>query len=163
VARRPLPALPSDFESFFRADYLEALRIVLYVGATMQEAEDAVQIAMEEAPAGPGWIANRSAYARRAAVSNFLKEKARGLDRIRGRLERADAGRSAGADHGLTVWEDGQWVKQLLESLPAAQRKTRWRLSSTTSALPRSPDCSARPRRRSGGTCATRGGGCGPR
>ena len=51
------------------------------------------------------------AYGKKAALSNFYKEKERGLDRTRGRLKQgAEARRDGACDPGLNVWENRQWV-----------------------------------------------------
>jgi RNA polymerase sigma-70 factor (ECF subfamily) len=122
VERSLCPA--RDFESFFHAYYRDLLKIAMYVGATKQEAEDAVMATMEELLRRWGQIDSQFAYARRAVVSNFLKDKTRGLDRVRHRqVERGDAPPEADEDPGLTAWEDRQWVIQILESLPPAQRE----------------------------------------
>ncbi len=114
-----------EFESFFRTTYRELLRTAMYVGATEQEAEDAAMATMEEVLRRWEKIDNRLAYARRAVVSRFLKDRTRGLDRVRHRqIERGGAAPGAAYDPGLTVWEDRQWVTQMLESLPPAQRAT---------------------------------------
>lgn len=69
-------------------------------------------------------IAYPYAYARRAAISNLIKNRERGLSRIRDRLiERGAVPDTQEQDPGLTAWEDREWVRQLVSSLPAAQRK----------------------------------------
>jgi RNA polymerase sigma factor (sigma-70 family) len=68
-------------------------------------------------------IENPRAYARRAAISNLIKNKQRGLLRIRNRL--IEQGHVAAAQElapGLSAWEEQEWVTHLLKSLPPAQR-----------------------------------------
>jgi RNA polymerase sigma-70 factor (ECF subfamily) len=118
---RPDP--PSGFEQFYRTAYREVLKTAMYVGATEQEAADAAAETMEEILRRWEEIGKPLAYARRAVVNNFLKDRTRGPERIRRRLaERGEVTPEAEAGTGLTQWEDRQWVTQLLEALPMAQR-----------------------------------------
>jgi RNA polymerase sigma factor (sigma-70 family) len=64
------------------------------------------------------------AYARRAAISNLIKDKERGLKRIQERLiQRGDVPPEHDLDPDLLVWEQREWVRLLLKSLPPAQRE----------------------------------------
>jgi RNA polymerase sigma-70 factor (ECF subfamily) len=118
----PTAAPPGAFEEFFRGAYRNLLTVAMYVGATEGEAEDAVASAMEDVFRRWSEIANPLAYARKATVSNFLKDKGRHGRLIRRVIERGEA---AGGyqDPGLTVWEDREWVTQLLKALSPAQRE----------------------------------------
>lgn len=69
-------------------------------------------------------IENPRAYARKATISNLIKNKQRGQQRIRDRMiQRGDYQLERDLDPGLTVWEEQEWMMQLLESLPTAQRE----------------------------------------
>ena len=69
-------------------------------------------------------IENPRAYARRAAISNLIKNKQRGLLRIRARLiEQGHVPAAQELDSDLSAWEEQEWVTQLLKSLPPAQRE----------------------------------------
>ena len=114
---------PQEFIRFFRAEYRRLMVTVMSVGATREEADEAAASAMEEVLRRWDRIEAPLAYGKRAALSNFFKEKERGLDRIRGRLmQGAEAQRDGAGDAGLNVWEDTEWVMQILSSLPPAQR-----------------------------------------
>ena len=118
----PSPAAPPGFEDFFRGAYRKLIALVMYLGATKEEAEDAVAASMAEVLRRWEEIGDPLAYARTATRSNFIKEKTRPARLISRLIERGEV--SCGyQDAGLTVWEDGQWVKQLLDSLPPAQRE----------------------------------------
>jgi hypothetical protein len=81
------PLRVSAFEEFFRASYqLLVGEIVVFAGGNLVEAQDAVADAMTEVLQRWDAIENPRAYARRAAVSNLIKNKQRGLPRIRERL-----------------------------------------------------------------------------
>lgn len=117
-------AAPQDFTSFFRSTYRQVVQAVMYAGATEQEADEAVAAAMEDVLRRWDQISSPRAYARKAAVSHFIREKKRGNDRTRRQLaEYAEARQDGVEDAGLTVWEDRQWVAQILGALPPAQRE----------------------------------------
>jgi RNA polymerase sigma factor (sigma-70 family) len=112
------------FEEFFRDAYRPLLRDVVFAGWNPQEAEDAVSDALEEVLERWASIENPRAYARRAAISNLIKNKERGQARTQMRqIQRGDVPPEHYLDPGLLVWEQHEWVKQLLESLPPAQRE----------------------------------------
>ena len=122
-AGQPAPP-PAGFIAFFRAEYRKLMVTAMSVGATRAEADEAAAAAMEEVLRRWDQIDTPLAYGKRAALSNFFKEKERGLDRIRQRLQQGcEARRDGAAGAGLSVWEDKQWVIQILGSLPPAQRE----------------------------------------
>ncbi len=114
---------PDGFADFFREHYRDLLKVAMYAGATMHEADEATAAVMKEILRRWDEVDDPLAYARRAVVSNFVKEKTRGLDRVRRRQVERGAGTVAGReDRSLTVWEDREWVMQMLRSLPPGQR-----------------------------------------
>jgi RNA polymerase sigma factor (sigma-70 family) len=119
-ASLPVPA----FEEFFRGAYQLLIRDVIFAGGNPHEAEDAVSAAMAEVFQRWDQIRNPRAYARRAAISNLIKNKERGSRRIMDRLiQRGDVPLEYDLDPGLMVWEQQEWVAILLKSLPPAQRE----------------------------------------
>jgi RNA polymerase sigma factor (sigma-70 family) len=123
TSKRPKLTPPEqDFEEFFRSAYRSLLRDVIFAGGEPQDAEDALSAAMEEVLRRWDAIDNPRAYARRAAISNLIKNKERGLQRTVDRLiEKRHV--PAAPDPGLSTWEEQEWVTQLLKSLPAAQQE----------------------------------------
>src|SRR5580698_6603683 len=112
------------FEQFFRYAYRPLLRDIIFAGGNLHEAEDAVCSAMVEVFQRWETIENPRAYARRAALSNLIKSRQRGLSRTRERLvTRGDVLPDHDVDAGLTTWEEQDWVLRLLKSLPRAQRE----------------------------------------
>lgn len=112
-----------EFSEFYRAEYRTLLQAAMYAGANRHEADEATATAMKEVLQRWGKLENPLAYARRAVISNFLKEKTRNLDRIRRRQVEKHAGTAESReDPGMTVWEDSEWVMQMLNSLPPGQR-----------------------------------------
>jgi RNA polymerase sigma factor (sigma-70 family) len=124
VTPRRRAGVPPGFDEFFRSAYHAFLGTAIFVGARGQKAEDAVAAAMEEVWRRWGEVDEPLAYGRRATVSNFLKEKERGLARVRRRMaERREVMQETAGIDALSVWEDRQWVTQLLQALPLAQRE----------------------------------------
>jgi RNA polymerase sigma factor (sigma-70 family) len=119
------PSPPAGFEDFFRASFREVVRAAMYAGATQQEAEDAAEQALEEMLRDWGIRERSLAYARKAAVHNFIKAKTRGSGRVARRLVGRGhvPWREGAQDRQLTALEDEQWVAWVLSSLPPAQRE----------------------------------------
>lgn len=119
------PLAPEGFEDFFRESFRELVKTAMTAGAKPEEAEDAAAKTLAEMlPAWPipGYPL---AYARRAVVNNFIKDKTRGNRRVAQRLiDRGHVSHQEGAEDGrLTAWEDDQWVADVLSVLPPEQRK----------------------------------------
>jgi RNA polymerase sigma factor (sigma-70 family) len=117
---------PAGFPEFFRASFRELVRAAITAGATLEEAEDAASKTLEEML--PGWTVRQYslAYARKAVVHNFIKDKTRGTGRIARRL--IDWGYVVQQEEGaedtrLTRLEDDEWVADVLTCLPPAQRE----------------------------------------
>ena len=119
------PAPPAGFEEFFCSSFRELVRAAMYAGATLDEAEDAASKTLMEMLRRWKRCEPSLAYARKAVVHNFIKDKTRGTRRVARRLiEQGHISRQEGAeDHRLIAWEDEEWVTHVLSSLPAAQRE----------------------------------------
>lgn len=115
----PLPC----FADFYRREYRLLLKVVMLLGGTLDEAHDSVNQAMADLI--PGWtqIRHPHVYARRAVANNFIKNKMRDRKGLRKAIEGGHLAPEAYEDFGLTVWEDKEWVDQLVRSLPLAQRE----------------------------------------
>ncbi|MCO1593846.1 sigma-70 family RNA polymerase sigma factor [Micromonospora sp. RHAY321] len=136
-----------EISAFYRAGYRKLLVTVMYAGATRHEADEAVATTVKEMLARWDTIDDHVAFARRAVISNFLKEKTRNLDRIRRRQVEKRAGTAESReDPGMTVWEDREWVMQMLNSLSPGQRSVMAHMvdgftpTEIATALGRSPD-----------------------
>lgn len=92
-------------------------------GATVYQAEEATNMAMEEILRRWPEIRNHYAYAKRAVRSNFLKATERDRKLSWRIIERGEAYSESSPDHGLIIWEDNQWVTQVLDLLPPTQRR----------------------------------------
>ncbi|WUI00925.1 sigma-70 family RNA polymerase sigma factor [Spirillospora sp. NBC_00431] len=110
----------------YRTEMRRLTKIAMAAGATVQEAEDAMQAALTDlvrrVRAGQT-IHSPRAYTRRAVLNYFINAAER--DR-KHRRRLIDAGYSHPEeldDPGLTVWEDKQFVTELLAELPPTQRQ----------------------------------------
>jgi RNA polymerase sigma factor (sigma-70 family) len=113
------------FEAFYRDTYREVLKTAMIAGATQAEAEDAASEAfvymLQRWPVTGAPLS----YARKAVVSNFIKEKTRGNTRTARRLiERGHVSRhgEGTGDTGLDAMEGHDWVAGALSQLTPAQR-----------------------------------------
>jgi RNA polymerase sigma-70 factor (ECF subfamily) len=118
-----LDALQRDaLEDFFRRHYRDLIKITMFVGANEEQAKDAVAGALVAVVRSWDRIDDPLRWATRAAINHFYKEKTRGPERLRSRLMEKGAGTAEGADdHQMSVWEDRQWVNQMLASLTPKQ------------------------------------------
>jgi RNA polymerase sigma factor (sigma-70 family) len=119
----PRAAPAKEFAVFYRAGYRELLKAAMYAGATRHQADEAAAAAMREVLRRWDELGDPLAYARRAVISNFIKEKTRNLERVRRRQVEQNAGTAEGReDPNLAVWENREWVMQMLRTLPPGQR-----------------------------------------
>jgi DNA-directed RNA polymerase specialized sigma24 family protein len=116
---------PGGFEEFFRESFRELVRVAMYAGATLQEAEDTAAKTLTEMLSQSTPREWTLPYARKATIHNFVKDKTRGSRRVAQRLiERGQVPHGEGAeDSQLTVWEDEEWVAYVLSRLPPSQRE----------------------------------------
>jgi RNA polymerase sigma factor (sigma-70 family) len=114
---------PSGFERFYRDNYGSLIRTLLTAGASQPEAEDAVAKTMVDVLQNWPEIERPLAYARKAAMSNFFKERSVDTQRVAKRLTASEIPRNVDSDAGLVRLEDREWIAQLFESLPRGQRE----------------------------------------
>lgn len=114
---------PADFEPFFRYSYRPLLRDLLSIGARREEAEDALSAAMEYALKHWSRIDSPYAYVQKAALRQLIRNRQRDERRIQRRLVAwGVVGRGTEPAPGQVIWEQQQFVKDLLASLAPAQR-----------------------------------------
>jgi hypothetical protein len=93
--------------------------------ATLHDAEDATMKAFGEMlrAVEPGKYS--LAYVSKAAIHNFVKEKTRYGDRVRGRLDGPghDQRAESAEDHALSEWEGERWCEDVLSELSPRQRQ----------------------------------------
>jgi RNA polymerase sigma factor (sigma-70 family) len=122
--RRPYgnASRPAGAEEFMRTYYRDLIANTMYFGADIEQAKEAVARALVDVVRDWKRIRDPLSWARTAAINHYLKEKTRGLERIRNRLVERGAGNPQGDDRSqLTIWEDEQWVMQKLGLLSPKQ------------------------------------------
>lgn len=115
----------AEFADFFRDEWPRVIRTLMMLGATAPEAEDATQAVFLDIYKRWKNVTYPSAYVKRAAIHQFIKMRSRSQQRILHRLvaQETPSEIDATADRDLTVWEDQQWVEQVLDSLTPTQRE----------------------------------------
>ncbi|MEV5561199.1 RNA polymerase sigma factor [Nonomuraea wenchangensis] len=117
------PSSRDQVEQFFRDHYRLLMKVARMHGATAQEADDAVGMTMIDLWQRWHAINNPKAYACRAVISNFIKNRNQ-ANRESERLLRTQAPpMEADWDFRMTLWEDREWVEQMLDQLPPVQRE----------------------------------------
>jgi RNA polymerase sigma factor (sigma-70 family) len=146
-SRAPLaqPVDKGTFEDFFRSSYRGLLRVAGYAGASEADAEDAVQQTMIEVCRHWDRVDEPWRWARRAVVNNYRKAMMREAQRLPKSVGGGHVTPAGYRDTAMTAWEDEQWVGQLLEKLPPAQREVMamvvelWRPVEMAQALGKTP------------------------
>lgn len=125
------PAVPTPrrspqpgFDAFLEENYRYFLKVLMAVGATVEDAQDAVQDVIEKMLEKDTWdslTANPRAWIRKALLHTYYDQQNR--RRLRGELERNLPWMPGSYTFdGPNAWEDWQWVKQQLSRLPPTQR-----------------------------------------
>jgi RNA polymerase sigma factor (sigma-70 family) len=122
-AEEPSVGYWTDFEEFYRQHYRPLIKIVLLAHGSIEEAEDAVNDTMVEMLRNWAKISYPKTYACRAVASNFIKRRMRDRQQVPRMIEGGHVTRDADDGIESCVWEEQEWVVQLLNSLPAAQRE----------------------------------------
>jgi RNA polymerase sigma factor (sigma-70 family) len=123
---------PEGFEDFFRQSYRDLVKNAMLAGATREEAEDAASRTLLEMLQKWPIQGYPLRYARKAVVSNFIKDKTRGNQRVARRLielGHVTADESV-EEIGLTAFEHDSWVTDVLDELPEAQQEVMRRIAS---------------------------------
>ncbi|XVV10847.1 RNA polymerase sigma factor [Actinoplanes sp. CA-131856] len=110
-------AWTGTFEEFFAAHYRTLLRLATYAGANLHDADEAASKTMLEVLTAWHRLDDPLAWAKKAVIRYFWKDKARNLARIRQRLIVRHGYSPVADDTSLTSWEEWQWIKQLLLDL----------------------------------------------
>jgi RNA polymerase sigma factor (sigma-70 family) len=111
------------FEDFYRRHYVALVKAAVALGATVDEAHEIVDRVMEEAWRDWPTLSRPLAWSRRAVYHHLLKVRQRERRQHRVIVEDEILARQALQEPGTNLWEDRQWVLQLLRRLPPAQRE----------------------------------------
>ncbi|MFG2000957.1 RNA polymerase sigma factor [Spirillospora sp. NPDC048911] len=112
---------PASFEDFYHRHYATLIKAALALGATWDEASETVDQVMLEAWKRWDDLRQPLAWARRAAFHDLLKIKRREQRHQADPLDLCPE--EQGHEASMNIWADRQWVLQLLERLPPAQRE----------------------------------------
>lgn len=124
VEPKAAPNPRADFEAFLNEHYRDFLMVLMAVGATVEDAHDTVHdviVKMLEKDIWGRLTTNPRAWVRKAVLHTYYDQQKR---RRRGeKLEKGLPPASGGhVDDRPNAWEDWQWVKQMLGTLPPTQR-----------------------------------------
>ena len=110
------------FETFWNDHYRYYLALLMKMGATLDDAEDTVGDVMVKMLDDNtlARLTNPEAWVRTAVLHRYYDRRKRERQRLIRELG-AHAGETS-RDGGLNIWEDWQWVQQLLSALPPTQR-----------------------------------------
>jgi RNA polymerase sigma-70 factor (ECF subfamily) len=116
--------LGDSFDMFFRREFRVIVKAVMYAGANLDDAEDAVSTAMIEAYLAWPLLTNPAAWVRTAALHNFINSAQRNrrrplLEAQVGRRDRVDTTPAAPAEEP----DERDHVLAALRELPPTQRK----------------------------------------
>jgi RNA polymerase sigma factor (sigma-70 family) len=110
------------FEAFWEQHYRHYLTVLMALGATLEDARDTVSDVIVDMLKKNTWVrltANPKAWVRKAIVHTYYDQQKR--QRLRRETERHLTPGSR-IDEGPNVWEEWQWVAQMLGTLPPTQR-----------------------------------------
>lgn len=120
----PGPDPRADLETFLNDHYRYFLSAPMAVGATVDDAYEAVQAAVADMLEKGTWsrlIRNPKAWVRKAVRHAYYDQQEK---RRRNReIENLPPPCGSCLDDSPNVWEDWQWVAQMLSTLPPAQRE----------------------------------------
>lgn len=112
----------SGFDDFYRTKYRSLVSVVMMMGGTLDEAHDIVGQTMEQMMSRWAEISHPSTYGHKAAVTNFVKYKKRERQWPTKAIEGGHLFDTYD-DLNLVVWEDKEWIDQLICALPPRQRQ----------------------------------------
>lgn len=125
LVKAALPMTLEQLEAFYTAEYPKMVKILVVLGATIEEAEDATQKAMMDLVRRSRTAAvpdHMVTYVQRSAVHFFIKERQRERERLPRELRGGHLVIDEQLDDRLSTSEDEQFIEYLLEYLTSTQR-----------------------------------------
>ena len=123
AASAPGPNPPADFEAFWSHHYRYYLTVLMGIGATIEDAHDTISEVIVDMLKKNMWgrlTTNPRAWVRKAVLHTYYDQHKR-QRQLKREVER-HLTPGTYIDDGLNVWEDWQWVEQMLSVLPPTQR-----------------------------------------
>lgn len=124
AAPAPGPGPRADLEAFLNDHYRYFLMAPMALGATVDDAHEAVQAAVADMLEKDTWsrlTRNPKAWVRKAVRHAYYDQQ--GKRRRNRQIESQPPPSGSYLDGSPNVWEDWQWVAQMLSTLPSAQRE----------------------------------------
>lgn len=124
AAPTPEPDPRADLDAFLNSHYRYFLIGAMAVGATVDEAYEAVQAAVADMLKKDTWsrlTRNPKAWVRKAVRHAYYDQQEK--CRRNRKIENLPSPSGGYMDGSPNVWEDWQWVAQMLGTLPPAQRE----------------------------------------
>jgi RNA polymerase sigma-70 factor (ECF subfamily) len=113
------------FEDFYRAEYRTLVKALMMLGASLQDAEDVVAEVAEEILQKNRWneLDHPRSWCRQAALHKYYDRRERDRQAPFRAVKGGHLTPESRVDIQLSLWEDTQWIGQLLNTLPPAQRE----------------------------------------
>jgi RNA polymerase sigma factor (sigma-70 family) len=124
AAPAPGPGPRADLEAFLNDHYRYFLMAPMALGATVDDAHEAVQAAVADVLEKDTWsrlTRNPKAWVRKAVRHAYYDQQEK--HRRNREIESLPPPPGSYLDGSPNVWEDWQWVAQMLSTLPSAQRE----------------------------------------
>jgi RNA polymerase sigma factor (sigma-70 family) len=122
-ASKPVPSA-TGFAEFYCTEYRNFIRMLMAMGATLEDAQDTISEVMKEILEKGLWpgLVSPKAWTRRAILHRFYDQQERVRRRHHLEVRGVHTAPKGIDDEELHIWEDWQWVRQMLDTLPPAQR-----------------------------------------
>ena len=117
------PMTSDQFAAFYMAEYPKLVKLLVLLGATIDEAEDAAQKAMADLFRSEAAPASAGGWVQRAAFRFFIKERQRNRKRMPLELQGGHLVIGTYIDDQLTRWEDLEDIEVVLNCLTHTQRQ----------------------------------------
>ena len=120
----PGPDPRADFGAFWNHHYRYYLTVLMAIGATMEDAHDTISDVIVDMLKKNTWgrlTTNPKAWVRKAVLHTYYDQQKR--QRLKRKIEgHLTVTPESYVDDRPNVWEDWQWVEQMLSTLPPTQR-----------------------------------------
>ncbi|WP_030920728.1 RNA polymerase sigma factor [Streptosporangium amethystogenes] len=104
--------------------YRYFFKALMAIGATEEQAHETIGEVTADMMQKQSWdrLKNPKAWIRKAVRHTYYSSRQRERERPNREIKGCFVTPDSYIDHGLNVWEDEQWVKQMLDALPETQR-----------------------------------------
>jgi RNA polymerase sigma factor (sigma-70 family) len=119
------PGSLASFQTFWEDHYEYFFKSLRYIDATKEDAEDTIGDVIADMMAKKTWdtLTDPKAWTRTAVLHTYYDRRRRERMRPEREIEGFHGTPDSHIDHDLNIWEDCEWVTQMLDTLPPAQRE----------------------------------------